>query len=472
MADVTKELGNPGGIGVDPSNWMRPTPTSFIIDPLDPNADLRFPSSIPIYDDMRKTEGQISSLLRACSLPIISARWNLNNDGVKSDVVDFVRAQLGLGLTGTARQRRRRQGIVWTDHLREALLCLPLGFMPFEQVYAPGPPAKPIRDLDVVLHLRKLAPRLPRTVTQIHVARDGGLAGISQAPLSPNGFGTMAQDVFIPVDRLVFYVLDKEGADWSGTPILRTAYKHWLINDTLTRMSAQIVERNGMGVPKITYDPSVMSKEDADKIGSDFRIGATASLSLPIGSTAELMGVSGSTYDPLPLMKHHEQAMSKAALAMFLDLGHDAGARSLGDTFLDVFTSSLQAIADAIASTATEHIIRDLVELNFGPDEPYPVLTAGDLSANKGITTTAMKELVDAGIIKADDDLEAYTRERHGLPAADPNTAREKAASPAPAPAEPAPAAFSENTHDAEVKAMLRRIIELREASQPGTGHV
>jgi hypothetical protein len=118
---------------------------------------------------------------------------------------------------------------------------------------------------------------------------------------------------------------------------------------------------------------------------------------------------------------------------MFLDLGHDAGARSLGETFLDFFTTSLQFVADSLAETFTEHVIRDFVELNFGPDTPYPVLEPGDLSANQSINADALKTLVEAKIIVPDEPLETRVRSELGLPEADPGTAR-KDPVPVPAP--------------------------------------
>lgn len=418
MAEQMKELGNPGGIV---ANSEGKGARAFVVEPLEINPDLAFPNSIPVFDEMRRTNGQVGSTLRAMTMPIISARWDLLTDGIRPEVADMVRAEVGLTAVGEATARRRRQGIMFKSHLKDALLCLPFGFMPFEQVYEPGPPmpGQESSGLSTVLHLRKLAPRLPRTITNIHVGRDGGLAGVSQAPLEGD------KDVFIPVEQLVMYTLEKEGADWSGTSILRTAYKHHMINNKLHVLAAQIVERNGMGFPDLEYDPKSLPKDEADALVSNIRAGAKAGMSRPVGTNFKLIGVTGTTVDPLPLIQHHDQMTSKSMLAMFLDLGHDAGARSLGETFLQVFNDSLQAVADMFAETFTEHVIRDLVELNFGPEEPYPTLTPGDLSANKAITSTALKELIDAGAIQPDAPLEAQQRAQNGLPPLDPATVRE-----------------------------------------------
>jgi hypothetical protein len=413
------EIGVSGGLAISGDSKT----TSFVIEPLDPNPDLHFPASITIYDEMRTTDGQVGSLLSAINLPILAARWQLQGANVRPEVMKFVQTELGIDVPDEALERRRGQGIVWLDHLETALLALPFGFMPFEQVYEAGPPTAEQEGLgdDMLLHLRKLAPRLPRTISTIHVGRDGGLAGISQPPLDPKA----KDDIFIPVDRLVFYVHKREGADWTGRSILRTVYKNWMIADKILRLSAQIIERNGMKVPVVYYDPQKVSKAEAEQLVQDFRAGATAGAAMPDGGAKiELVGGEGSTVDPLPHMKYHDEKIAESSLAMFKTLGHDAGARSLGDTFVDIFTQAVQSIANYFSRVATEHIIRDLVELNFGPEEPYPSLTAGDLAANRAITTSALKELVDAKIITPDEPLEAFMRAANGLPAPDPDTAR------------------------------------------------
>jgi hypothetical protein len=464
VVKAAPEVGITGGIAINAES--KTAATAFIIEPLDPNPDLHFPVSIPIYDEMRTTDGQVGSLISAINLPILAARWQLQGANVRPEVMKFIETEIGLNVADEALERRRREGIVWLDHLETALLALPFGFMPFEQVYEAGPPAPGQENVGIptLLHLRKLAPRLPRTITNIFVARDGGLAGIGQTPIDPKA----KQDVFIPVDRLVFYCHKREGADWSGRSILRTAYKNWMIGDKILRLSAQIIERNGMQVPVIYYNAEKLPKNEADQIVQGFRAGATAGASIPDGGgKLELVGGgTRSAVDALEHMKYHDEKIAESALAMFKTLGHDTGARSLGDTFVDIFTQAVQSIANYFARTATEHIIRDLVEINFGPDEPYPTLTAGDLSANRAITTTAIKELVDAKIVVPDQPLEDFMRSVNGLPRADAATARDIAPAAAPA-APPAVAALAEGAHPTldRLEAIMLQLAEHRNGS-------
>ena len=134
------------------------------------------------------------------------------------------------------------------------MLKVPYGFMFFEQVYRVGADGK--------LHIRKLAPRMPGSISQIQTAPDGGLIYIRQyasdynfAPMVPYGsqidvslFGAL-QSPLIPVNRLIAHVNEKEGGNWFGRPWLRALYRSWLLKDRLLRVDAMKHERIRMGVP-------------------------------------------------------------------------------------------------------------------------------------------------------------------------------------------------------------------------------
>jgi hypothetical protein len=73
--------------------------------------------------------------------------------------------------------------------------------------------------------LRKLAPRMPGTISEIQVARDGGLEYIRQHPAG-QAFGLggktnlyCLQSPQILVDRLVAYVNDQEAGNGAGVPL-------------------------------------------------------------------------------------------------------------------------------------------------------------------------------------------------------------------------------------------------------------
>ncbi|MGP5340785.1 phage portal protein family protein [Glutamicibacter arilaitensis] len=160
---IGKEAGSPGGF--EPTK--QGSTTVYLTTPVECNAELAFPNNIPVFDKMR-ADSQVESVLNAIQLPIMSAQWDLHTDGVDDNVVQLVRTELGLPEPGTAMAgRQRRQGISWKQHLREVLTMLWAGFMPFEQVYeiAPARPDQEGLGLSKIIHLRKLAPRMPRLVS-------------------------------------------------------------------------------------------------------------------------------------------------------------------------------------------------------------------------------------------------------------------------------------------------------------------
>jgi hypothetical protein len=342
--------------------------------------ELIWPQSNSVYDSMRRTDSQVASVLRAVNLPVRRTPWRIDPAGARPRVVKFVADDLGLPIVGKGVRKpppRVKDKFSWAEHLRLALLELVFGHMFFEQVYR-------VADDGSVAHLRKLAPRMPKTIERIDVAPDGGLISIKQWWTKTD---TAPQP--IPVDRLVAYVHDREGGNWLGQSILRPAYKNWLIKDRLLRVQAQTIERNGMGIPLV------------------------------------LRGVEGTLPDADPAIRYHDEQIARAVLAHFLNLGTQTGSWALGATFADFFVFSLQTLAQQIADVTTQHVIEDLVDINFGPEEPAPKLVFDEIGSQQAATAQALKLLVDAGVIHPDQILEETSRQQYGLPPADPATATE-----------------------------------------------
>lgn len=383
------------------------------------NPQLQWPLSAKTYDRMRREDSQVGSVLRAVTLPIRSTEWLIDPSGANEDVVEFVAANLGLPVRGRAVEMplRRRDRFSWSEHLRLALLELVFGHSFFEQVY---------REEDGRLWLRKLAWRPPRTISKIDVARDGGLVSIEQS-------GSLGRGVTIPVDRLVAYVNDREGGNWVGQSLLRGAYKNWLLKDRLLRGQALTVERNGLGVPVHTQAPipeAIKSRDDREAwlkqqaedglaVARGFRAGETAGVSLPNGASLSLKGVEGDLPDTDKPIRYHDEQIARAVLAHFLNLGTETGSWALGSTFADFFTNSLNAVAEHVADVTQQHVVEDLVDVNFGASVRAPLLVCEPIGAQHPATSTAIKELIDAGAVTPDEALEAHVRARFALPLAD-----------------------------------------------------
>ncbi len=367
--------------------------------------ELRWPLSIDVFDRMNRQDAQVSSVLRAVTSPILRTQWRIDGHGVDPEVTEFVASNLGLpivdGDDDDFRSRMRgRDRFSWTDHLRLALLELRYGHMFFEQVYRYDETTGRYR-------LRKLGPRHPRTIAKINVARDGGLISIRQY-----GTGTdlLGKGVELPVNRLVAYVLDREGGSWIGQSLLRSAYKNWLLKDDALRTWSQSIERQGMGVPVYTAAANETDLSAGQEIAQDARAGDDAGAAIPHGAEFELKGVQGTMTDPEKFVQYQDAQIARSALGHFLNLGSQTngqvGSYNLGSVFADTFHLGLDAVAAQVADVGDAHIIEDLVDINFGASIPAPRLTYDPI----GTRQSELDRVREASGLTSDADLVKFLR--------------------------------------------------------------
>jgi hypothetical protein len=360
------------------------------MDELETNPKLSFPSSIATYHNMR-TDPQVQGLLTGATWPLMRMRWFLDPNGAKDEIVQKLSTDLNLpiekeqppdpnmlnvplGLNGQPppgsvptkgpdpefHQRRTQNRFKFLDHLETALDAIAYGFMLFEQVGMIGDDGK--------FHYTKLALRPPSTVTEIHLAQDGGVDYVRQGGLIDNK---------LDINRLVFYSFQKRGANWHGRSMLRGCYAPWLLKDRAMRVGVMNIQRAGVGTPIATGHPGaseadlrVLSEMTQRLIAGDRSGGA-----IPYGATLKLVGVEGGQPDTVEFVKLMNEEMARSFFQMFMQLGQTtSGSRALGSTFVDYHKLVIEYIAQWFTLIFNEHVIEDDVEWNYGPDEEFAPL--------------------------------------------------------------------------------------------------
>ncbi len=374
--------------------------------------ELMWPLSTQVYDRMRRQDAQVQSVLRAVTLPIRRTGWRVDPNGADDQIVEHVADDLNLPIVGdtTDRPKRRtRDRFSWQEHLRMSLLMLVHGHSYFEQQY------KIANARPGGTHLDKLAWRPARSITEFKVKRSGALEGIMQ----------WGVERLIPITSLVAYVNEREGADWKGQSLLRSCYKNWLIKDDLLRTDSQTIRRNGMGVPLYTGFEGEGEKDPGFSSGlavaKSFRAGETAAAAIDNGAKLQLLGVEGDLPQAMPSIRYHDEQIARAVLAHFLNLGTQTGSWALGATFEDFFTICLQAVADDVCDIATQHVVEDIVDHNWGIDAGAPRIVCDEIGSRQKLTAQAVKMLIESGAFVADPTLESSLRQQYGLPPRDPN---------------------------------------------------
>ena len=369
--------------------------------------DMTWPASIPILVRMSK-DPQIGASLSGYTRPVQRASWSLDATGCRPEVVALVADDMGLPIAGKDNpQAARVRGVSWRDHLNGSLEKLKFGHAGFEIL---------AEMRDGKARLAGLPERMPSTIAEIHIDKNGAFAGISQ-----NLIGQRGKAPQIPASRMVWHTHERRGASWQGTPLIRNSYSSWLLKVELQRILATSSRRFGMGVPNVEWamgsNPTPGQLTEAHNLASAARVGDVAGASLPPGARLVLTGLSGGVPDTLGFIKWLDQQISRSMLAGWLDLGETSnGSRALGESFVDFFLMSLQTIAEDIAEVATRQIAARIVEWNWGPDEPVPAVRCADVGSRREVTAESLQLLLSSGALGADPGLEEYVRREWRLP--------------------------------------------------------
>jgi len=371
------------------------------------NPDLAFPKSIEVYDQMRRSDGQIGAVLNAIKLPIRSAKWYVEpNEDAKDEklaeqIAEFIEDNLMGGMAYS-----------WDDHLREALLMLDFGFSVFEKVYKFDTwQNKPVIMLD------KYAPRVAPSIWRFPQDEEtGDVVAVEQLNYYTG------QLFSIPLTKCRLYTYNREGDNPAGISLLRQAYKHWYYKDSLYRIMAVGVEKSLVGTPYATM-PKGASEQDKNSVLaviSAIRSAEEAGFTIPEGVILGMLEGTKNAVDAMPLMEHHDTLIARSVLGQFLNLGTmssaSGGSFALGQTQVSLFLQGLEAIANYIQGEI-QHDIEQLVEWNFGKDAPVPQLKHGLITIESvSERMTAIAALGAGHLVNPDESLENYLRSLMGLP--------------------------------------------------------
>lgn len=424
----TKEIGR-AGLGYSLPGWgaFGKPGVQVAIDEREYARKLRWPGWIGVAEKM-ETDAQIAGLLLGLFLPVRRFRWFIDPNGAEDKIVEAAARDFNLPIKGedappsAGRERRRFNHDRHLSHTLRAPGAY--GHYFFEQ-YG--------EIVDGKWRLRKLAPRPPYTLAKggrVLVAPDGGLEGIEQ------GFGVQKKP--IPVDRLVAYVWEQEGANWYGRSLLRPLYRNWFRKDELLRLDVVRHGRNSMGVPWFETGPELGQDqvnalaETAERLRAGEQSGGAGPGRL------QIKGVEGSLSDIIESIRYDDQQMSIALLQTVTDLGRntETGARALGETLVQFLAYGQEAIANWHAGITTEHALWDWVDWNYAGDVGAPLI-GWERVEERQASAQDLKTLIDAGAVEVDESIRAVLRERYNFPPPDPKPEGE----PEVAPAETSPPA-------------------------------
>lgn len=405
--------------------------------------------SVPLYDKMRRTDAQIRAMLQVIKLPLRGATWTCHpasSDPVDKQIADFCNNCL-------FDDDAMEDSFDFT--LRHILLQLDFGVSVLEKVWKVDPHGR--------YRFRRLAPRLPKTLREWHVNREGKLVAIVQYAPVPHGKGgrtaaghsrvptygsTMSyQYLTIPAEYCAVFSLDREGDNYQGTSLLRNVYRNYYFKDEAYRVIAVGLDRWGVGIPVAQLEEghtlTTGDRTTLRDVLKSVRANEKAFMVMPehVQFSIEPSGGGAGTLGGFGIqwIEHQDTQIARNVLAGFLTMGNSPlGSLGFGARLTDMFISSLNGVARGIAGDMKKQLVMPLCDFNFDmTGREYPEPTCLDLEQ------VDLKALVDTlatlqgSLITPQDDDETILRKMLGLPKLDPhrsrNAASEKAAS-APTP--------------------------------------
>lgn len=378
---------------------------------LDYNPEWLGQKGIALANKMRKSDGSIRSVLQTIKLPLLRATWRVSptgedgGDDRDKEIAKFCQRAL------IAADHRTES---WDTVLRHILLMLDFGFSCVEKVWTVDEDGKYV--------LERLAPRLPQTIKDFEVNRDGSLKFVIQEAMKNGRMQTLP----IPAKYACVISYEKEGDNFWGTSLLRFLYMHYFYKTEMYKIDAVRLDRFGIGIPlaeiKEGYVIKTNEKREVIDLLKGLRSHERAFAMLPEEIKLKILtpeNEHGGASGLMESVDHHDVMMARAILALFLTAGSQKhGNYGTTVTWQDLFLYSLQSLAIQIGQELNTQIVRDLCDYNFPmKGRLYPKVEASTLEdTNVKELAAALYNLVLGQVIIPDDVLEAHIRRLMAFP--------------------------------------------------------
>lgn len=373
------------------------------------------------WDEMRRSEAQVSLLMNAIKNPIKAANWDFepydSSDPESVKQCEFVKFNI-------------LERIDFNTFKGEALTVLDFGFSLFEMVH------------DVVFNhpkfgtfngLKCLGFRSQKTIENWQLEqKTGRLMGVNQYTYSDLG-----GNQFIPGEFCLVFTHAKEGDNYEGISVLRPMLGAYMRKELYLKLAAIGVERYAIGTPIGTVPKGKeKTKEYEEFINtlSNYTSHECSFITLPEGWKIDIQKADFDADKLKELLLFENTEMVNAVVANFLILGMNGGggAYALGSNLGEFFTSGIQSYADLICDGVNRGMIKSLVKLNFGEQPGYPKMKVSGITdkAGKELAET-IKNLTDSRALDPDMPFKEWLRKLYKMPKPDPATATPLPAIPA-----------------------------------------
>lgn len=387
--------------------------------------ELQGRKGIETYREMSENDDVIGAVLYAIEMLIRQVEWNTQPGGGGQSAADIEAARFVWECMNDMMD-------TWNDTVSEILSMLIYGWSAHEIVYKRRCGRKKDSRLnskynDGLIGWKGLPIRSQETLYEWQIDSQDNVTAMIQMP--PPDYGMIS----IPIEKLLLFRTKSRKANPEGRSILRNAYRSWYFKKRIQEIEGIGIERDLAGLPTLTPPEGVdiWNSEDpqmteqlarAEKIVTQIKRDSLEGVVIPPGWTLELLTTGGQRqFDTNAIIERYDSRMAMTVLADFILLGHQkVGTFALSSDKSRLFASAVNAYLDMIVEVFNKKAIPDLIDINcehFSGITDYPILThAGVDDVDLAAIGTFIKDLVGAGILSPDDNLEDHLRDVAHLP--------------------------------------------------------
>ena len=374
---------------------------------------------IDIYDQMRRSDAQVKMLLTVVKNPILSASWGIepvDDSEEEKEIAAFAEHVMfnDIGYVDGSKEKTFRQFI------REALTMIDFGHSVFEIVHKVRMDHPRFGNY---VGLQDLAFRSQKTIEEWYISRNGSLDAIRQCTENDHSV-----DVTIEGKFLLVFSNELEGANYEGISALRSIYGNHYRKNIYRKLQAIGIERGASGVPMGEIDDEIRNSGNFNeqwtafkKMLRSFAANNQNYIAMEKGFKVSELKISHDAEKVQAAINAENIEMTKAFLANFMELGMGSGGGgsfALGSDLSDIFLSSLQTLASEIAECLERKVLKKLIRAKFGEREVYPSIKIRGINDKAGKDLAEIvKMLMEAGVIRNSDRLEAHLSSLYKLPA-------------------------------------------------------
>ena len=389
--------------------------------------ELQGKKGVEVYKEMSENDEMVGAILFAVEMLMRQCSFNVEAGGETEkdkEAAEFVE------------QCMNDMQHSWSDFISECVSFLTYGWSYHEIVYKRRMGKTRDRRTsskydDGLIGWRKLPLRSQDTLWE-WVYEDGtdDVIGMIQSP--PPTF----EQFTIPIEKALHFRTKSRKDNPEGRSILRNAYRSWYFKKRIQEIEGIGMERDLAGFPVLTgpeeidlwdtEDPVMVSMlASAQNIVTNIRRDAREGLVLPSGWKLELLSAGNRRqFDTNQIIERYDKRIATTVLADFILLGQDAvGSFALSSDKTRMFALAIGAYLDEICEVFNTQGIPRLIDINgdhFNGITDYPKMVHGDIEdANLEGLSTYISQMVTAGIIVPDEELEDFVRRAGNLPERD-----------------------------------------------------